>query len=38
LRGIYPVIATIGGEGWLRVGDDELAGVFESIAGEVRAR
>ena len=38
LRGIYPVIATITSSGWARVGDDELARVFESIAAEVRAR
>jgi len=38
LRGIYPVIATITAEGWARVSDEELAGVFESIASEVRAR
>ncbi|MEO5901708.1 MAG: proteasome subunit beta, partial [Ilumatobacteraceae bacterium] len=38
LRGIYPVIATITAEGWARVADEELAGVFESIASEVRAR
>ena len=38
LRGIYPVIATITAEGWARVSDAELAGVFESISTEVRAR
>jgi proteasome beta subunit len=38
LRGIYPIIATITSSGWARVGDDELARVFESIASEVRAR
>jgi proteasome beta subunit len=38
LRGIYPIIATITAQGWSRVADDELAGVFESIASEVRAR
>ena len=38
LRGIYPIIATITSSGWSRVGDDELARVFESIASEVRAR
>ena len=38
LRGIFPVLATITGGGWQRVGDDELATVFESIASEVRAR
>ena len=38
LRGIYPVVASIGGDGWSRVGDDELAGRYESIAAEVSAR
>jgi proteasome beta subunit len=38
LRGIYPVVATIGDAGWSRLGDDELARVFESIASDVRAR
>lgn len=38
LRGIYPVIATITADGWLRVPDAELAAIFESIAAEVRSR
>ena len=38
LRGIYPVVATITADGWARLDDGELAGVFESIASEVRAR
>ena len=38
LRGIYPVVATITADGWSRLADDELVGVFESIAAEVRAR
>ena len=38
LRGIYPVIASISGEGWSRVDDADLARVFESIASDVRAR
>ncbi len=38
LRGIYPVVASIDGDGWSRVGDDELAGRYESIAAEVSAR
>ena len=38
LRGIYPVVATITAEGWQRLDDDELKTVFETIAGEVRAR
>ncbi|MGI9645381.1 MAG: proteasome subunit beta [Ilumatobacteraceae bacterium] len=38
LRGIYPVIASIDGDGWVRVGDDELATRYESIASEVSSR
>ncbi|MEO6158368.1 MAG: proteasome subunit beta, partial [Ilumatobacteraceae bacterium] len=38
LRGIYPVVSTITAQGWTRVADSELAGVFESIASEVRPR
>jgi len=38
LRGIYPVVATISVDGWNRLDDGELAGVFEAIAAEVRAR
>jgi proteasome beta subunit len=38
LRRIYPVVATITNEGWSRLGDDELAPVFESIAAEVQSR
>ena len=38
LRGIYPVIASIDVDGWSRVGDDELAGRYESIANEVSSR
>jgi len=38
LRGIYPVVATVTGRGWESVGDDELAGRFQEIASEVRAR
>ena len=38
LRGIYPVVATITKQGWQRLEDSELAGVFESIVDEVRAR
>jgi proteasome beta subunit len=35
LRGIYPVVASITAEGWTRLGDDELAGLYRSIADEV---
>jgi len=38
LRGIYPVVATIAADGWQRLADTELVGVFESIAAEVRSR
>ena len=38
LRGIYPIVATITGDGWSRVDDAELATLFQSIADEVRAR
>ena len=38
LRGIYPIVATITSDGWVQVGDDDLAARFESLAGEVRAR
>jgi proteasome beta subunit len=38
LRGIYPVVATITSTGWLRLADDHLASVFETISSEVRAR
>jgi proteasome beta subunit len=38
LRRIYPVVATITVDGWSRLVDDELSGVFDSIVEEVRAR
>jgi proteasome beta subunit len=38
LRGIYPIVATIDADGWLRVADDDLATRYEAIAGEVRSR
>lgn len=38
LRGIYPIVATITSVGWQSVADEELAGVFQSIASEVQAR
>ena len=38
LRGIYPVVATITADGWSRLDDVELSGVFESIVSEVRSR
>jgi proteasome beta subunit len=38
LRGIYPVVATITADGWTRLDDDDLAGRFDAIAAQVRAR
>ena len=38
LRRIYPVVATITADGWARLADDELAGVFTAIAEEVGSR
>jgi proteasome beta subunit len=38
LRGIYPVVAGIDVDGWSRLGDPEVAAVFEAIAQEVRDR
>jgi proteasome beta subunit len=38
LRGIYPTVATVTAAGWERVGDDELATRYETIASEVRSR
>lgn len=38
LRGIYPIVATVSAAGWQPVGDDELAGVFQAIADDARAR
>ncbi len=38
LRGIYPIVATVTADGFLRVGDDDLAARYEAIATEVRAR
>jgi len=38
LRGIYPIVATVTADGWVPIGDDDLATRFESIASEMRAR
>jgi len=38
LRGIYPTVATIDADGFVRVDDDELAARYQTIADEVRAR
>jgi proteasome beta subunit len=38
LRRIYPVVATITADGWQRLDDDELSGVFQTIAEGVTAR
>lgn len=37
LRGIYPVVAVITGDGFARVGDDELAERYQQIADAVRS-
>jgi proteasome beta subunit len=36
LRGIYPIVATITAEGFVRVGDDELAERYRAIADAVQ--
>jgi proteasome beta subunit len=38
LRRIYPVVASITSDGWQRLLDDELAGVFQAIADESQGR
>lgn len=38
LRGVYPIVATIDENGWNKVADETLAGIFEVIAQEVRSR
>ena len=38
LRGIYPVVATITGDGWRRLADDDLAQRYQAIAAEVQQR
>jgi proteasome beta subunit len=38
LRGIYPVIATIDAEGWVRLDDDDLAARYAAIVGEMSSR
>jgi proteasome beta subunit len=38
LRGIYPVVATITAQGWQRIGDDDLAARYVTIANEMRSR
>jgi proteasome beta subunit len=38
LRGIYPIVATVTAAGWERVGDDELAARYATIASEVHSR
>ena len=37
LRGIYPVVAVIDADGWVRLGDDDLAGRYERIVDAVSA-
>lgn len=38
LRGVFPIVATIGAGGWERVPDGDLASVFDAITTEVRSR
>ena len=38
LRAVYPIVATITSEGWIRIADDELSPIFESFAEEMRSR
>jgi proteasome beta subunit len=38
LRGIYPIVATVGADGWQPVDDDDLAPRFEAIGTEMRSR
>lgn len=38
LRGVYPIVASISGDGWQRVQDEELASIFGAIANEVQSR
>jgi proteasome beta subunit len=38
LRGVYPIMATITSDGWVKTSDDSLGEIFERIAQEVRAR
>ena len=38
LRGIYPVVATVTADGFVRVDDDELRRRYEAIAAEVSSR
>jgi proteasome beta subunit len=37
LRGIYPVVASITSEGWVRLGEDDLATRFETLAAQRRS-
>jgi hypothetical protein len=36
LRGIYPIVATVSADGFVRVEDDELKQRYEAIAEAVR--
>jgi len=38
IRGIYPIVATITADGFSHVEDDELAGMYETIIAELKAR
>lgn len=38
LRGIYPIVATIEADGWKRIPDDKLEGIYNSIDQELKSR
>lgn len=38
LRGLYPIVALIDKNGWQRIGDEQLASVFNTINDEVKSR
>jgi proteasome beta subunit len=38
LRGVYPIMATITTDGWMKSTDEALGEIFARIAQEVRAR
>jgi proteasome beta subunit len=38
LRVVYPIMATITSDGWVKSNDDALGDIFARIAQEVRAR
>jgi proteasome beta subunit len=38
LRGVFPIVASISAEGWKSSNDDELSGVFDTIAEDFKSR